>query len=181
MDPYQGNGLGNSSTNTGKIYFNLGSISEDILRDGQKQYENGLPEAGSNSLTIDTAWGRVPAAQSLIYAFDTSEGNRNSQDVGLDGLNDATEGTKYTNYAGEADPAGDNYVYYLQAGGDVIQRYKNFNGTQGNSPVNVSDNNRGNTTVPDVEDLNRDNTMDAALTHRPPPIKGPHPKTPPRT
>ncbi len=161
MDPYVGSGgLGEGSANTGKIYFNLGSISEDILRDGQKQYENGLPETGSNALTIDTAWGRVPAAQSLIYAFDTDEGNRESQDVGLDGLNDATEGTKYSNYAGEADPAGDNYVYFLQAGGDVIERYKNFNGTQGNSPVNVADNSRGNSTVPDVEDLNRDNTMD---------------------
>nr|WP_309641810.1 cell surface protein SprA [Flavobacterium sp.] len=161
MDPYVGHGgLTNASTNTGKIYFNLGSISEDILKDGQKQYENGLPEAGSNSLTIDTVWGRVPAAQSLIYAFDTSQSNRDVQDVGLDGIGDAAEATKYTNYAGEADPAGDNYVYYLQAGGDVIQRYKNYNGTQGNSPVDVSDNNRGNSTLPDMEDLNRDNTMD---------------------
>ena len=161
MDPYVGHGgLTDTSTNTGKIYFNLGSISEDILKDGQKQYENGLPEAGSNDLVVDTVWGRVPASQSLIYAFDTSEANRAVQDVGLDGIGDAAEAAKYNNYAGESDPAGDNYVFYLQAGGDVIQRYKNYNGTQGNSPVNVSDSNRGNSTVPDIEDLNRDNTMD---------------------
>ncbi|NHM06760.1 cell surface protein SprA [Flavobacterium sp. CYK-4] len=159
MDPYDGVGATNSN-NTGRIYFNLGSISEDILKDGKKQYENGLPESGSNTLTIDTEWGRVPAAQSLIYAFDTNQGNRAVQDAGLDGLVDSVEGTKYTNYAGEADPAGDNYEYFLQAGGDVIERYKNYNGTQGNSPVDVSDNNRGNSTLPDVEDLNRDNTMD---------------------
>jgi cell surface protein SprA len=90
MDPYVGHGgLGSTSTNTGKIYFNLGSISEDILKDGQKQYENGLPEAGSNDLVVDTVWGRVPASQSLIYAFDTSEANRAVQDVGLDGIGDA--------------------------------------------------------------------------------------------
>ncbi|WP_298222162.1 cell surface protein SprA [Flavobacterium sp.] len=162
LDPYVGSGgLSPTTNNRGRIYFNLGSISEDILKDGQKQYENGLPEAGSNSpYVVDTVWGRVPASQSLIYAFDTNQGNRDVQDVGLDGVNDAAEATKYFNYAGQADPAGDNYVYYLQAGGDVIQRYKNYNGTQGNSPVNVSDNNRGNSTLPDVEDLNRDNTMD---------------------
>src|SRR5690606_47657 len=32
-------------------------------------------------------------------------------------------------------------------------------GTQGNSPVQLTDNNRGSTTYPDVEDVNRDNTM----------------------
>ncbi len=161
MDPYVGHGgLGINSNNTGKVYFNLGSISEDILKDGRKQYENGLPEAGSNTLTISTAWGKVPSAQSLIYAFDTSQSNRDVQDIGFDGLNDAAESTIYTNYAGEPDPAADNYVYFLQAGGDVINRYKNFNGTQGNSPIDVTDNNRGNSTIPDIEDINRDNTMD---------------------
>ena len=161
MDPYVGHGsLPSNSSNTGKVYFNLGSISEDILKDGRKQYENGLPEAGSNTLTISTVWGKVPSAQSLIYAFDTDQGNRSAQDIGFDGLTDAAESTIYTNYAGEADPAADNYVYFLQAGGGVIERYKNFNGTQGNSPVDVTDNNRGNSTIPDVEDINRDNTMD---------------------
>ena len=161
MDPYIGHGgLGITSNNKGKVYFNLGSISEDILKDGQKQYESGLPEAGSNEITVNTAWGRVPASQSLIYAFDTSNGNRSAQDVGLDGLKDDLEGTKYINHAGEADPAADNYVYFLQAGGDVIERYKDFNGSQGNSPVDVTDSNRGNSTIPDIEDINRDNTMD---------------------
>ncbi len=161
MDPYVGHGsLPATSDNVGKIYFNIGSISEDILRDGRKQYENGLPEAGSNQLVINTIWGKVPASQSLIYAFDVDGGNRSAQDIGLDGMNDADEASIYTNYAGEADPAGDNYEYFLQASGSVIDRYKRYNGTQGNSPVNVTDNNRGNSTVPDIEDINRDNTMD---------------------
>ena len=162
MDPYVGHGAlpTNTANPGGKVYFNLGSISEDILKDGRKQYENGLPEAGSNTLTISTVWGKVPSAQSLIYAFDTSQDNRSAQDIGLDGLNDIGESSIYTNYAGEADPAGDNYVYFLQANGGVIERYKNYNGTQGNSPVDVTDNNRGNSTLPDIEDINRDNTMD---------------------
>ena len=162
LDPYVGNGaLPQNSINTGKIYFNLGSISEDILRDGQKQFENGLPEAGASTISVPTIWGKVPVSQSLVYAFDTNEANRAVQDVGFDGLTDANEGTIYTNFAGLADPAADNYAFFVTATGSVLERYKNYNGTQGNSPVNVSDTNRGSTTIPDVEDINRDNTMDS--------------------
>ena len=163
LDPYGDEKYGDlptSSTNKGKIYFDLGSISEDILKDGKKQFENGLPEAGTNQLTFPTVWGKVPASQSLIYAFDTNEGNRAIQDVGLDGLTDADEGTIYTNFAGLSDPAADNYQYYLAAQGNVLERYRNYNGTQGNSPITVTDANRGNATLPDIEDINRDNTMD---------------------
>lgn len=146
-------------TNTGKLVFNLGEISEDILKDGRKLYENGLPEAGSSSPTVQTNWGQVPASQSLIYAFDSDEANRNTQDAGFDGLLDGEEAVKYPAYASYADPAADNYQFYLSATGDVLNRYRNYNGFQGNSPVNVTDTNRGNTTYPDVEDVNRDNTM----------------------
>lgn len=159
LDPYVGVGAINPS-NTGKIYFNLGAISEDILKDGKKQFENGLPEAGGNQLTHPTIWGKVPQSQSLVYAFDTNEANRAVQDAGFDGLSDDEEAAKYTNFAGNPDPAADNYQFYLAAQGNVLERYKNYNGTQGNSPVNVTDNNRGNATLPDVEDINRDNTMD---------------------
>jgi len=158
MDPYVGRGA--STNNPGKIFFNLGSISEDILKDGRKQFENGLPEAGSNQITYETIWGKVPVSQSLIYAFDTNEGNRITQDVGLDGLSDGEEAAKFPQFGGLPDPAGDNYNYFLNVQGDVLERYKNYNGLQGNSPVNVSDTNRGSTTLPDVEDINRDNTMD---------------------
>lgn len=146
-------------TNIGKLVFNLGEISEDILKDGRKLYENGLPEAGSTSPTIQTNWGQIPASQSLIYAFDTNNANRNVQDAGYDGLLDADEAVKFPTYASYSDPAADNYQFYLSANGDVLNRYKNYNGFQGNSPVDVTDTNRGNTTYPDVEDVNRDNTM----------------------
>lgn len=157
MDPYVGQG-GTPKSNMGKIYFNLGEISEDVLKDDRKVYENGF---GPDQVLVNPqpAWGNAPASQSLIYAFDNNESNRTNQDIGLDGLPSSQEGTKYTSYATEKDPAGDDYLYYLNTTGSVLDRYKNYNGLEGNSNVNISSPNRGSSTVPDVEDVNRDNTM----------------------
>ncbi|MFV8352832.1 cell surface protein SprA [Flavobacterium sp. XS2P14] len=157
LDPYVGNGKIPQS-NTGKIYFNLGEISEDVLKDGRKQYENGL---GPDQILVNPQplWGDVPASQSLIYAFDTNANNRRNQDIGLDGLANTNEGSVYTNFASELDPAADDYSFYLNASGGILDRYKQYNGTDGNSAVDITDPNRGSTTVPDVEDINRDNTM----------------------
>ncbi len=165
LDPYYDPGNPSAvpnPTNTGKIYFNLGEVSEDVLKDGRKQYENGLPEAGSTQPTAPTIWGKVPASQSLIYAFDTDGNNRTAQDVGFDGLNDAEEAVLDNidgGFSSLPDPAADNYEYFLQAEGNIFDRYKNYNNLQGNSPIEVSDTNRGSTTFPDAEDINRDNTM----------------------
>jgi len=159
LDPYVGKGKA-LDANSGKIYFNLGEISEDVLKDGRKQYENGLgPDQIISKPNAGVAnWGDVPASQSLIYAFDTNVDNRKNQDVGLDGLADANEATIYKNNT-TSDPAADNYTYYLNAPGDILNRYKNYNGLDGNSAVDINDPNRGASTVPDVEDINRDNTM----------------------
>lgn len=161
LDPYESvQQLGGvPEANTGKLVFNLGEISEDVLKDGRKQYENGLPGSGSVQQTYSTIWGKIPISQSLIYAFDTDTANRSFQDVGFDGLTDAEEAAMFPAFAGNADPAGDNYQYFLSATGDVIERYRNYNGVQGNSPVELGDTNRGSTTLPDTEDINRDNTM----------------------
>lgn len=160
LDPYVGNiGDAQDITNTGKIEFHLGEISEDILKDNRKQYENGLPGTDGTALVYNSAWGKVPSSQSLIYAFDTDSANRELQDVGFDGLNDAEEAAKFTAFAGFEDPSADNYQYYLNVSGEIIDRYKNYNGVQGNSPVSVGDSNRGSSTMPDVEDINKDNTM----------------------
>ena len=149
--------------NTGEVYFNLGEISEDVLKDERKQYENGLPSnSNAQSITNPTIWGKVPSAQSLIYAFDADGANRSSQDVGFDGVNDEGERNlpNIGGYASLPDPAGDNYQYFLNGtGSSIFERYKQFNGVDGNSPIDVSDTNRGSTTLPDVEDINRDNTM----------------------
>jgi cell surface protein SprA len=155
QDPFQEN----PSNPGGKLVFNLGNISEDIIKDGRKLYENGLPKDGDISLLPTTAWGTVvPQNQSLIYAFDSTGEDRTRQDVGYDGYDDAEEATAFGGAFGE-DPANDNYAYFLNAEGNIFDRYKKYNGVQGNTPDTFSDTNRGANTQPDVEDINRDNTM----------------------
>ncbi|WP_438968563.1 cell surface protein SprA [Nonlabens sp.] len=156
MDPFQYD----PTNNGGTISINLGSISEDILRDNRKQFENGLPDDGlpDPSITRSTLYGKVPASQSLVYAFDTQGAERDNQDIGLDGLSDAEERTQFPGF-NPLDPSGDNYEFFAAATGDIPTRYKNYNGTQGNSSTTVTQDNRGSTTLPDVEDINRDNTM----------------------
>ena len=156
MDPYYETDLESSG---GVLTFNLGNISEDILKDGRKQYENGLPEDGGTDSTIPTPYGKVPTNQSLIYTFDTQGQERINQDIGYDGINDIFEGQLFSEFAGLQDPAGDNYQYFLQAEGNIVQRYRKYNGTEGNSPEIVGNTDRGSTSIPDVEDINRDNTM----------------------
>ena len=146
----------------GKLVFNLGNISEDVLKDGKKLYENGLPEDGNIApLLPPTSWGSVvPRNQSLIYAFSTTGAERVNQDVGFDGYDDAEEAAQFPNgNLFGPDPSNDNYTYFLNTDGNIFQRYKKYNGLQGNSPDVFTDTNRGSTTQPDVEDINRDNTM----------------------
>ncbi|GAA0735364.1 cell surface protein SprA [Gaetbulibacter jejuensis] len=156
QDPF----LDNENSTGGKLYFNLGNISEDILKDGKKQYENGLPENGDVSALLNsgTDWA-VPQNQSLIYTFSTLGQERTNQDVGYDGFDDAEEAQQFPAFAGLEDPSNDNYTYFLNTSGDIFERYKKYNGTQGNSPETFTETNRGSTTQPDVEDINRDNTM----------------------
>jgi len=154
LDPY----VDGEATSAGELVLNLGNISEDILRDGKKQYENGLPGVESNDFVAPTAWGQVPATQSLVYAFDASEPNRALQDLGFDGLNDEAEQAIYDSNPGP-DPALDNFQYFLNRDGGILERYFDFNNPEGNSPVAVTNINRGSTTLPDVEDVDRDLTM----------------------
>ncbi|WP_171032423.1 T9SS outer membrane translocon Sov/SprA [Winogradskyella algicola] len=155
QDPF----MDNPSAQGGKLFINLGNISEDVLKDGKKQYENGLPEDGDISILEPTDYNSVvPQNQSLIYTFATTGQERTNQDVGLDGYDDTEEIAVYGTQFGD-DPANDNYTYYLNTDGDIFERYKQYNGLQGNTPDVFTDTNRGSTTQPDVEDINRDNTM----------------------
>ncbi|MFC4722514.1 cell surface protein SprA [Geojedonia litorea] len=156
QDPF----LDNPTNPGGTLSINLGNISEDILKDGKKMYENGLPENGDiSSLTPVTAYQTVvPRNQSLIYTFSTLGAERDNQDVGLDGYDDAEEIAQFGANFGE-DPSKDNYTYFLNAEGNIFQRYKKYNGLQGNSPDTFTQTNRGAAPQPDVEDINRDNTM----------------------
>ncbi|MEM7484107.1 MAG: cell surface protein SprA [Bacteroidota bacterium] len=155
LDPYVDGDTNDS--NVGELVLNLGNISEDILKDGRKQYENGLPGTTNVETPRSTIWGQVPSTQSLVYAFDADETNRSLQDLGFDGLDDAAEQAIYNGPA--EDPAFDNFQYYLNREGGILERYLDFNNPQGNSPVEVTNTNRGSTTLPDVEDIDRDLTM----------------------
>ena len=148
MDPF----LNNNQNSGGNLTFNLGNISEDIIKDGRKQYENGLPEDGDISLLPTTLWGTVvPQNQSLVYAFSSEGETRNNQDVGLDGYDDSEESIKFPSFSELQDPMNDNYTYFLNRDGDIFERYKGYNGTEGNSPEGISNTDRGYSTLPDVE------------------------------
>lgn len=155
LDPYYKDGV--LPGEEGELVFNLGSINEDILKDGRKQYENGLPLEQNPALVNTTNFGKVPSTQSLVYAFNADSGDRIVQDVGYDGLPNNEESNFYNNPG--PDPALDDYQFYLDATGSITERYKNYNNPEGNSPVQVGNNNRGSTTLPDVEDVDRDLTM----------------------
>ena len=62
MDPFADDTLSN---NKGELYIDLGDVSEDILRDGRKSYENGLPTSATLENVDTTQWGRVPNLQAL--------------------------------------------------------------------------------------------------------------------
>ena len=161
------------SNQIGDLYINLGNVSEDILKDSRKMFENGLPETGGEINTAETTWGKVPTNSSIIYAFDENDESRANQDLGYNGLNDAEEFAKYSttlpNFSklNPNDPASDNFQYFRGSELDanrasIITRYKDYNNTQGNSPtLNQSTESypTSSTTYPDVEDINKDQTM----------------------
>ena len=89
MDPFLDSD--NPNTEGGDLYFNFGEISEDILKDGMKSYENGLPIDGNNEFIAETVWGKVSRQNSLTYAFENAANARPMQDVGLDGLKNDEE------------------------------------------------------------------------------------------
>ncbi len=185
MDPfvYEPNATG------GDLYIDLGDISEDILRDGRKFYENGLPIVADPSATEETPWGKIPKRQSIGYAFDNASGARQKQDVGYNGLSDSEEKTykTYRDYldglkrivAPEIlskwqddplsplnDPAGDNFFHFRNGAFDnnrtpILDRYNHYNGTEGNSAEasNKESYSMASRLSPDVEDINQDNSL----------------------
>jgi len=179
MDPFADDTIANPPG--GDLYFNLGDISEDILRDGRKSYENGLPTSADVSDVDTTIWGRVPRLQALVSGFSNDAAARKFQDVGYDGLGDDDERLFfYGNYlkqieslygtGSEAylqaynDPSADDYHYFRGSDYDkdvkyksILERYKQFNGPEGNSPTGAIETQA--TNLPNVEDINKDNTL----------------------
>ena len=169
-----------NNTTGGKLVFNLGEISEDVVTDGRHAFENGLPADGSDANTSINEWGKVTNQQFLTPAFDNSPEARDNQDVGLNGLNTEDEADFYgarfidrLNVNPQAlqnileDPAGDNFQYYLDPEFDnndvkILERYKRFNGLEGNTPITANSNlpyTPSGSNIPDNEDLNNDNTI----------------------
>ena len=139
MDPFLTNP--DAAYEGGDLYIDLGDVSEDILRDGKKSFEHGLPLNDSETNMVDyTVWGRSPRTTSTVVAFANEANARGKQDVGLDGLSSEQEwlfdynGSKpYADYVAALrtkvdpavldlwsadpfsplnDPAGDDYHYY---------------------------------------------------------------------
>ena len=151
----------NPNYDGGDLYFNFGEISEDILKDGLKSYENGIPYDGDDQWLTETVWGRVSKQNSLTYSFDNNSGSRTVQDVGLDGLpnDDEFNFSSYKDYLEQLrrklspaaqekmmndqfspfnDPAGDNYHFFRGYDYDeerlgILDRYKRYNGVEWNS------------------------------------------------
>ncbi len=210
MDPFnedynnhtqtQYNTFGVAPPTTGNLYFNLGSVSEDILPDGNMSYENGIPSTNPSTYIIDhSPWGQYPTSPPFVNAFDNNATARPFQDVGYDCLPDNStnnaisggdnEASHYAWYLNSlrslgvttsdafSDPSGDNYHFYrgddydkLTTSGstyaNMLYRYKEYNNIEGNSPTQTqyqSQNSGGYSTVsstlPNIEDINKDNTL----------------------
>ncbi|HTN07981.1 cell surface protein SprA [Agriterribacter sp.] len=179
LDPF----IKNTNPAGGQLYFNLGNVSEDILKDGKRAYENGLPTPKIPAQTDHSIWGTVPVNPiQVTQAFSNEPDDRPYQDVGFDGNRDEDEQILHQQYlqilestlgSGSAayqqalaDPSSDNFRYYRDGAYDqsntgILGRYKNFNGPQGNSPVSSgsSEFSSAATMYPDAEDLNKDNTL----------------------
>lgn len=179
MDPFVNDTLGQMSG--ADLYFNLGDISEDILRDSRKLFENGLPETNEINNIDTTTWGIVPTQTQITNAFVNSDAAIVNQDVGFDGLSNAREQEFHSEYLKQlesildgdayssfyADPSGDDYRYYRGTDYDenqilILERYKKYNGVEGNSvPASQSRESYSTsaTNKPDGEDINNDNTL----------------------
>ena len=179
LDPY----TNRQSSTGGELYFHLGNISEDVLRDGKRQYENGLPTPTQTTIPIDeTALAKVPRNPiQVTNAFSNDPNDRPFQDVGYDGMPDTAERRKYATYlsqlaarvgasspaylAAAEDPSADNFKGYrdksFTPGNGILERYKNINNPHGNSPIATAGEEFTNafTLYPDQEELNRDNTL----------------------
>lgn len=165
MDPYaDGKTLGTDP----KLLLHLGNVSEDVLKDGKMQYENGLPTPGTPSSTTNSNWGIQPKQPPILYAFSTEGDDRRVQDAGYDGLTSDQEAMRFGNtfvnpVTNIADPAVDDFVFYLSdkftgsQAASVVERYKYFRNPEGNSEansLNVA------SQTPDAEDINKDYNLD---------------------
>jgi len=179
MDPF----INNPASQGGSLYINLGNVSEDVLKDSRKFYENGISYPKKTEELDKSVWGYAPKLQQQITrSFDNDAAARAVQDVGYDGLDDDEEKGFFNGYVSdvkanvtanpgyvqeaENDPSGDNFHHFRGSDYDnnepgILGRYKKFNNPNGNSPVSSAGSSFSNsgTTIPESEDINRDNSL----------------------
>ena len=169
MDPFVYDSINNEG---GDLYFNLGEVSEDVLKDSRSSFEDGLPTENLDPNVTYTPWGRMSDNEIKTYSFTEVD----KQDLGMDGLSDNGEQSYFTSYLTNLqtevsqdaldkisqDPSNDNFHYFQ--GGDydnnnlsILERYKKYNNYEGNSS---GGNGQSYMVRPDKEDLNGDRTLD---------------------
>ncbi|MCB0760282.1 MAG: cell surface protein SprA [Flavobacteriales bacterium] len=177
MDPFNED---SENTSGGEFYINLGYVSEDVLNDSELAYENGFPTTQQDLPVLESTWGFVPdpATFNVVNAFDNTTNSYAQQDIGIDGLNSQAEATYFQDYLNSlinltpdalarytADPAADDFAYFRSSAADAadlntVERYKNYNGYEGNSNTSTPDGFPITaTTIPNTEDINQDLTL----------------------
>ncbi|MGE0567170.1 MAG: cell surface protein SprA, partial [Bacteroidia bacterium] len=150
---------------SGDLYFNLGNVSEDIVKDGRMTYENGLPGQSDNTKdlpVINTGVANVPSIPPTVNAFSQENADRPFQDVGYDGMSNSQEIGTFTAAIADAqqignpnspavqnflaDPSSDDYNFFRDDDFDAkqaktIERYSKYNNPEGNSPTEEQYNN----------------------------------------
>jgi cell surface protein SprA len=169
----------------GKLVFDMGQISEDVLKDGLISAENTTE--GQNT---ETVWGLVKP-QNNYYSFP-SDIDREKYDTGLDGLQSNIENSyseDENNYFAEYllqinslcspiaynsivnDPSGDDYhpffgEDYDQLNYKVRDRYKNVMENENNSPIREDNPYTIIHRNPNTEDINKNGILENINNYR---------------
>ena len=157
------------------LTFQLGEVSEDVLRDGKLSFEYG-----NISFLDSTVWGWHSFFIFSPREFPDSEELRTRMDVGLDGLSDENERLWFDSYLDliEAaygpnsnayqkaweDPSRDNFQPIDDPSIDMVSiadRHLGANGMEGNSAIlEHFYNTNGYSKHPNSEDLNLNEALD---------------------
>jgi len=181
LNPFMEDGEGGAATDGGNLYIELGNVSEDVLRDSRKFFENGIP-TDDDTPTVTTNWGRIPVTPAIVPAFVNDADARVLQDVGLDGVPSSAEETIFTDYVTAinaastaelsenarmtilndisnddfVDPRNDNL---FPSDASRLERYYRGSNFEGNSPLAQGASNVSGKTTPDTEDLDQNGTL----------------------
>lgn len=142
--------------------------------------------ASANLPATESNIGRSPLISPISNSFVNDPDDRPYQDVGYDGLPDTAESRKFVSFINAlnasgasgidvtnalSDPSSDKYHFFRGADydalspslGNTLIRYKKYNNSEGNSPTEAQYPDAGipsaSTNNPNIEDINKDNTL----------------------